>query len=89
MTTKGICIDNKVYICIPGDPAWCTCMPMHPFNNGTMCVDLNPLSYLLPKQRPKYKEITDYISEAQGADEKVLLGEAGCEVVLKSGGKKT
>ena len=52
-------------------------------------VDLNPLSYLLPKQKPKYKDITDYISEAQGMDEKVLLGEAGCEVVLRSGGKKT
>ena len=63
-----------------------TSTPVVPSTQGEQ-VDLNPRSYLLPKQRPKYKDITDYISEAQGTDARACWGEAGCEVVLKSGAK--
>ena len=53
-------------------------------------IDLNPLSYLLPAQKPKYKDITDFVESAINADvdESVLSEQGGCQLLIRAGTKK-
>jgi hypothetical protein len=63
----------------------------HHFNIGTVSdrVDLNPLSYLLPRQRPKYLDITDFVQTmGKEVTQEEILGESqGGKIVYKSGAR--
>jgi hypothetical protein len=53
-------------------------------------VDINPLSYILPKQKPKYMDITEFV---QGTSQEIaneqVLGEAdGGQIIFKTGARK-
>ena len=50
-------------------------------------VDLNALIYLLPNQRPKYKDIVDYVEESEPVEE--IVGQAeGTQVIVRSGARR-
>lgn len=53
-------------------------------------VDLNPLSYLLPKQKVKYLDIADFVQAmGQALSQEDVLGEAqGGQIIFKTGPKK-
>jgi hypothetical protein len=53
-------------------------------------VDLNPLSYLLPKQKTKYLDITEFVrAMGQELTQEDVLGESqGGQIVFKTGRKK-
>ena len=50
-------------------------------------VDLNPLSYLLPVQKVKFRDITDYIGLAE-TGEHVLESREGSQLLIRTGPKK-
>ena len=53
-----------------------------------MRLDLNPLIYLLPNQRPKYKDIVDYVQEESDPVEEIVGQAEGAQVIVRSGAKR-
>ena len=51
-------------------------------------LDLNPLIYLLPNQRPKYKDIVDYVQEESDPVEEIEGQAEGAQVIVRSGAKR-
>ena len=51
-------------------------------------VDLNPLNYLLPNQRAKFKDICDYVQESIDQQEEVVGRGEGTEFVVRTSIKK-
>lgn len=51
-------------------------------------VDINPLAYIIPRQKQKFKDICDYVDfAAETAEDKVLASQEGHELILKTNKK--
>ena len=80
---------QDIFAAIPDAAAAGQTSRIMPGNTVGERVDLNPASYLLPAQRPKYKDITDYVSnETVEAEEEVFNNGTGTQFVVRTNSRK-